>query len=70
MKIHLSEDGAMPMDVRIFALMRLGFDNPAEVAEYLNLSIDTVYVYKARLKARSVVDKEEFESRIMAIPKP
>ena len=60
----------MPMDVRIFALMRLGFDNPAEVAEYLNLSIDTVYVYKARLKARSVVDKEEFESRIMAIPKP
>ena len=45
-------------------------DNPAEVAEYLNLSIDTVYVYKARLKARSVVDKEEFESRIMAIPKP
>ena len=58
------------MDVRIFALMRLGFDNPAEVAEYLNLSIDTVYVYKARLKARSVVDKEEFESRIMAIPKP
>ena len=70
MKIHLSEDGTMPMDVRIFALMRLGFDNPAEVAEYLNLSIDTVYVYKARLKARSVVDKEEFESRIMAIPKP
>lgn len=68
--IRLSEDGTMPMDVRIFALMRLGFDNAAEVAEYLNLSIDTVYVYKARLKGRARVDKDEFDSRIMAIPKP
>ena len=70
MKVHLSEDGTMPTDVRIFALMRLGFDNPAEVAEYLNLSVDTVYVYKARIKSRSIVDKDEFDSRIMAIPKP
>lgn len=68
--IRLSEDGTMPMDVRIFALMRLGFDNAAEVAEYLNLSIDTVYVYKARLKSRARVDKDEFDNRIMAIPKP
>ena len=70
MKVLLSEDGTMPMDVRIFALMRLGFDNPTEVAEYLNLSVDTVYVYKARIKSRSIVDKDEFDSRIMAIPKP
>ena len=69
-QIRLAEDGTMPMDVRIFALMRLGFDNAAEVAEYLNLSIDTVYVYKARLKGKALVDKEEFDSRIMAIPKP
>ncbi len=69
-RICLAEDGTMPMDVRIFALMRLGFDNASEVAEYLNLSIDTVYVYKARLKARALVDKDEFDSRIMAIPKP
>ena len=70
MKIHLFEDGTMPMEVRIFALMRLGIDNAAEVAEYLNLSIGTVYVYKAKLKGRSLVDKDEFDSRIMAIPKP
>ena len=69
-QIRLAEDGTMPMDVRIFALMRLGFDNAAEVAEYLNLSIDTVYVYKARLKGKALVDKEVFDSRIMAIPKP
>ena len=70
MKVRLSEDGTMPMDVRIFALMRLGFGNPAEVAKYLNLSIDTVYVYKSRIKARAIVDNDEFDKRIMAIPKP
>lgn len=70
MRIHLSEDGTMPTDVRIFALMRLGLDNAAEVAEYLNLSIDTVYVYKARLKGRAIVGKDEFDNRIMSIPKP
>ena len=69
-QIRLADDGTMPMDVRIFALMRLGLDNAAEVAEYLNLSGDTVYVYKARLKAKALVGKEEFDSRIMAIPKP
>ncbi len=69
-EIRLAEDGTMPMDVRIFALMRLGIDNAAEVAEYLNLSVDTVYVYKARLKAKALVGKDEFDSRIMAIPKP
>jgi hypothetical protein len=69
-EIRLAEDGTMPMDVRIFALMRLGIDNAAEVAKYLNLSIDTVYVYKARLKGKALVDKDEFDSRIMAIPKP
>lgn len=68
--IRLTEDGTMPMDVRIFALMRLGLDNAAEVAEYFNLSIDTVYVYKARLKAKALVGKDEFDSRVMAIPKP
>ena len=69
-EIRLAEDGTMPMDVRIFALMRLGIDNATEVAEYLNLSVDTVYVYKARLKAKALVGKDEFDSRIMAIPKP
>ena len=69
-EIRLAEDGTMPMDVRIFALMRLGIDNATEVAEYLNLPVDTVYVYKARLKAKALVGKDEFDSRIMAIPKP
>lgn len=68
--IQLDSNGALPMEVRIFALMRLGIDNPAKVAEYLNISVNTIYVYKTKVKSKSIVPKEDFDSRIMSIPKP
>lgn len=67
--IRLDESGVLPVDVRVFALMRLGIDKPAQVAEYLNLSVNTVYVYKANLRAKSLY-KDDFDERIMGIPKP
>ncbi len=63
-------DGELPMDVRIFALLRLGISDPSEVASYLNLSTKTVYVYKTKMKSRSMVGNNDFEDRIKAIPKP
>ncbi len=69
-QITLTDSGNLPMEVRIFALMRLGIDSTARVAEYLNLSVNTVYVYKTKLKARSKFDKDEFDRAVMAIPKP
>lgn len=49
--------------------MRLGIKDAVIVANYLNLSLNTVYVYKAKVKSRSVVKKEDFEGFIMQIPK-
>lgn len=69
-KIALERDSELPMEVRIFALLRLGISDPAEVAAYLNLSTKTIYVYKTKAKSRSEVNNNEFENRIMAIPKP
>ncbi len=63
-------DDELPMDVRIFALLRLGIADPADVARYLNLSTKTIYVYKTKMKSRSLVDNNDFEERIRAIPKP
>lgn len=60
----------LPVEVRIFALLRLGISDPQEVASYLNLSVKTVYVYKTRVKSKSIIDNAEFEDRIMAISKP
>lgn len=59
----------LPVEVRIFALMRLGISDTQEVAKYLNLSVKTVYVYKTKVKSKSIVDNADFEEKIMAIPK-
>ncbi len=68
--IQLDENSELPMDVRIFALLRLGVSEPSDVARYLNLSTKTIYVYKTKLKSKSTIDNNEFEQRIMTIPKP
>ncbi len=67
--ITLDKNGALPMEVRIFALMRLGIDDPAQVAEYLHLSVNTIYVYKNKIKSKSSVSKDQFDALIMAISK-
>lgn len=68
--IQLEKNDSLPMEVRIFAMMRIGIDKASEVAEYLNLSVNTVYVYKANIKNKSLVSKDRFDAEIMAIPKP
>lgn len=68
--VELDSSGVLPMEVRIFALMRLGIDNPSQVADYLNLSVNTVYVYKANVKAKTILPKEQFDAAVMGIPKP
>ena len=67
--ITLDKNGALPMEVRIFALMRLGIDDPAQVAEYLHLSVNTIYVYKNKIKSKSSVSKDQFDALVMAISK-
>lgn len=69
-RMEISEERGLPTEVRIYALMRLGIDNPAEVAKYLNLSVNTVYVYKTKLKSKSNVPKDDFDRCVMRIPKP
>lgn len=69
-RMEIDEEKGLPTEVRIYALMRLGIDNAAEVAKYLNLSVNTVYVYKTRLKSKSNVSKDDFDRCVMQIPKP
>ncbi len=69
-RMEIDEGKGLPTEVRIYALMRLGIDNAAEVAKYLNLSVNTVYVYKTRLKSKSNVSKDDFDRCVMQIPKP
>ena len=67
--VSLSDDGAMSTELRIFALMRLGVTDTDAVADFLNISTNSIYVYKARVKAKSKLSKNEFDLRVMAIEK-
>ncbi|MCM4161605.1 hypothetical protein FHG64_06190 [Antarcticibacterium flavum] len=53
-------------ELRIFALYRLGIQDNQQVAEFLEISVATIYSYKTRLKSRSLY-KNSFEERIMSI---
>jgi hypothetical protein len=54
-------------DLRIFALMRLGINDNETIANILEYSVNTIYVYKMRIKAKALVPNDQFEHKIMAI---
>lgn len=55
------------IDLRIFALIRLGINDVRTIAAILEYSENTIYVYKMRIKAKSVVSGEEFDKSIMSV---
>lgn len=63
----LDKNGAMPTEMRIFALQRLGISDTRQVGRYLNLTTNSIYVYRAKAKAAALVGKDEFEVKIMQI---
>jgi TolA-binding protein len=54
-------------DLRIFALTRLGIADNESIARILQYSSKTVYVYRMRLKAKSIYPAAEFDQRLMQI---
>ncbi|MFI3322656.1 MAG: DUF6377 domain-containing protein [Rikenellaceae bacterium] len=62
------EDGMeLPGEVRIYALMRLGITENERISRFLDLSKNTIYTYKTKVKNKSIVPKDEFEKRIFEI---
>jgi hypothetical protein len=54
-------------DLRIFALMRLGISDNETIANILEYSVNTIYVYKMRIKAKALVPSDQFDHKIMDI---
>ena len=66
-RIQPTEKGALPTDIRIFALIRLGIDDSSRIAEFLHYSPNTIYNYRARLKSKALGERDEFEAQVKAI---
>ncbi|GAA4324625.1 DUF6377 domain-containing protein [Mucilaginibacter gynuensis] len=66
-QIWPKNDEVLTTDLRIFALIRLGVTDTETISKILEYSEKTIYVYKMRLKAKSLFPAEEFDQRIMDI---
>ena len=66
-QVKLKEDELLNIDLRIFALIRMGITDNDKIAQILEYSVNTIYTYKTRIKNRSIVPNDEFEARIMDI---
>lgn len=66
-QIELKEGEMLTASLRIFALIRLGVTDTETIARILDYTVNTVYTYKARMKAKALVPPEQFEQKIMEI---
>ena len=66
-QIKLKENELLNIDLRIFALIRMGITDNDKIAQILEYSVNTIYAYKTRIKNKSLIPNEEFEARIMEI---
>lgn len=65
--ILLKKGEVMNTELRILALMRLGINDSAQIAEFLRYSLNTIYNYRAKLKNRAIGSRDEFENKVREI---
>lgn len=65
-RIELPDPRRLNTDLRILAFMRLGVEDSSSIAQVLHYSLNTIYTYRNRMKARAI-NRDTFESDIMKI---
>lgn len=65
-QIELKDVELLNTDLRILAFMRLGIEESTRIAQVLNYSINTIYAYRNRTKAKAI-NRDTFEQDIMKI---
>ncbi len=66
-RVILKEDQLLNTELRIFALIRLGINDNEKIAEILDYSINTIYAKKTKLRSRTIVNKDDFEKKLIEI---
>jgi hypothetical protein len=62
-------EGKLSNELRIFALIRLGVSESAQIAQFLKKSPSTIYNYRVKLRNAALCPNQEFEERLMEIGK-
>lgn len=61
--VKLKANELMNTELRLYALIRLGIEDSADIAKFLQCSVSTVYTYRSKFKRRAIAP-ETFEDDI------
>lgn len=61
------DNRSLNSEMRIVAIIRLGITDSEKISQLLNLSVNTIYSYKTRIKSRCTIKDEELESVITRV---
>ncbi len=65
-KINIKQEEALTVELRIFALIRLGISNSAQISKILRYSVNTIYNYRVKVR-NNAIDRESFEDMVKKI---
>jgi hypothetical protein len=63
----LKEGELLNIEIRIFALIRLGITESSMIAAFLRYSNQTIYNYRSKVKSASPIPRDDFEKKVMEI---
>jgi hypothetical protein len=66
-QITLKKGEILNTELRVYALVRLGIGDSAKIAEFLRLSVNTVYNCRVKVKNKAIITREEFDERVKTI---
>ncbi len=66
-QFEIKNNQSLPIELRIFALIRIGITDHEQIASILGYSVRTIYNYKTKVKSKSILSNEEFEQKVMEI---
>lgn len=66
-QIVLKKGEVLNTELRIYALIRLGIDDSSKIANFLGYSVNTIYNYRAKMKNKAKISREDFEWKVRRI---
>lgn len=68
-KIELRNPGQLTTELRIYALVRLGINDSVKIAQFLHVSVQTVYNTRQRTRNKAAIPKEQFAETVKSLGK-
>jgi hypothetical protein len=65
--IYIKKGEVLNTELRIYALIRLGIDDSGKIANFLGYSVNTIYNYRAKIKNKAKISREDFEWTVKKI---